>query len=62
MSFTRKYDDEQTDCYFNFSKDDLEFNDINSSINLTSIKNKAKLKDKKLFLGPNGFAFLKVLT
>ena len=62
LVFTRKFDDEETDCYFNFSKDDLEFNDINSSINLTSIKNKAKLKDKKLFLGPNGFAFLKVLT
>ena len=41
---------------------DLEFDNISSQVDLTSIQNKARLKDKKLYLGPNGFAFLKVLT
>ena len=49
----RTHKNTQTDCYFG---------DISSQEDLTSIQNKARLKDKKLYLGPNGFAFLKVLT
>ena len=62
LVFTRTHKDTKTDCYFNLSKGDLEFDDISSQVDLTSIKNKARLEDKKLYLGPNGFAFLKVLT